>query len=59
MNSNFEDFEPMFFDLTLKVREKALELAQQLLVDGRFSDKESALREGIKQAEEWFLDLEG
>ena len=59
MNSNFKDFEPMLQDLTSKVREKALELAGQLLVDGKFSDKESALKEGIRQAEEWFLDLEG
>lgn len=53
MESAFEDFEPMFNELTPKVRAKAIELAAQMLVSGKFSDKEEALKEGIKQAEEW------
>lgn len=59
MKSAFEDFDPLFNELTPRVREKAIELASQLLASGAISDREAALKEGIRQAEEWFMDLEG
>lgn len=49
----------MLEDLTPKVREKAIELALEMLAEGTYSDKEQALKEGIRQADEWFIDLEG
>ena len=55
----FEDFNPMLDDLIPKVREKAIQLALEMLAEGRFDNKEAALKEGIKQAEEWFTELEG
>ena len=55
----FEDFQPMLDDLIPKVREKAIQLALGMLAEGRFDNKEAALKEAIKQAEEWFTELEG
>ena len=49
----------MLDDLTPKVREKAIQLALEMLADGKYSEKEEALKEAIRQAEEWFMDLEG
>ena len=57
-NSNFDDFNAHLVDLRKEVKEKAIEIAQQLVEDKMMS-KEAALKEGIKQAEEWFMDLEG
>lgn len=45
-------------NLSPKVKEKAIEIAIQLVKEKKISKKE-ALMEGIKQAEEWFTDLEG
>ena len=59
MKSAFEGFDAMFNELAPQVREKAIEIASQLLASGKFSDREEALKEGIRQAEEWFIDLEG
>jgi uncharacterized protein YdaT len=59
MDHQFKDFEPMLGDLTPKVREKAIQIALELLAEGKYSDKEQALKEAIRQAEEWFMDLEG
>ena len=56
---HFDDFKPMLDDLVPKVREKAVQLALEMLSEGRFDNKEAALNEGIKQAEEWFTELEG
>lgn len=56
---HFDDLEPMLEDLIPKVKEKAIQLALEMLSEGRFDNKEAALKEGIKQAEEWFTELEG
>ena len=40
------------------VREKALEIANELVKEEKYTKKE-AITEAIKQAEEWFYDLEG
>lgn len=57
--------EPPFNDLTNflknhdpKVKEKAIEIAIRLVKEKKLN-KEDALKEGIKQAENWFMDLEG
>jgi len=57
--NKFNESDPILNDLSPKVKEKALQLAADLLAAGRFSNPSEALKEGVKQAEEWFLDLEG
>ena len=57
--NDFNESDPMLNELSLKVKEKALQLAAGFLAEGRFANHAEALKEGIKQAEEWFLDLEG
>lgn len=58
MKEIFDEFEPELKELKPKVKEKALEIAGKLLTEKSISRLE-ALKEGIKQAEEWFFDLEG
>ncbi len=58
MEDVFKGFESDFKDLKPQIREKAIEIAKQLLMDGEYK-REDALKEGIRQAEEWFLDSEG
>jgi uncharacterized protein YdaT len=58
MKEIFDEFEPELKDLKPAVKEKALEIAGKLLTEKSLS-REEALKEGIKQAEEWFLDFEG
>ncbi len=58
MKEMFDEFEPKLSELKPAVKEKALEIADKLLTKKSIS-KEDALKEGIKQAEEWFFDLEG
>lgn len=45
-------------DLKPQVRQKAIEIANKLISDGRQSDPR-LIRQAIAQAEEWFLNLEG
>mgnify|MGYP003296265458 CR=1 FL=1 len=59
MTNHFPEFHLLLNDLTPKVREKAIEIALELLANGQCPDKQSAITEGIRQAEEWFMDLEG
>ncbi|HTN20733.1 MAG TPA: hypothetical protein VL125_09670 [Pelobium sp.] len=59
MKWTFEDFEPDLRDLKPLVKEKAIEIAIRLLQTGKLTDQREALKEGIKQAEEWFLNIEG
>ncbi|KAA8475446.1 hypothetical protein BDE36_3541 [Arcticibacter tournemirensis] len=59
MNWRFEDFEPDLKELKPSVKEKAIEIANKLLKNGKFTDQGEALKEGIKQAEEWFINMEG
>ena len=57
--NKLNESDPLLNDLSPEVKEKALQLAADLLASGRFSNPSEALKEGVKQAEEWFLDLEG
>lgn len=45
-------------DLKPEVRQKAIEIANKLIGEGKMSSPE-LIRQAIAQAEEWFLDLEG
>ncbi|WP_169303379.1 hypothetical protein [Pedobacter cryophilus] len=58
MKELFNDFGLELNDLNSMVKERAIEIANQLLEEEGWL-KEEALKEGIKQAQEWFLDLEG
>lgn len=57
MKELFNDFGLELDGLNSIVKERAIEIANQLLEEGL--SKKEALKEGIKQAQEWFLDLEG
>lgn len=54
----FEDFKTDLDPLNPIIREKALEMANELMKQGEYLEKE-AIDEAIKKAEEWFYDLEG
>ncbi|WP_345599573.1 hypothetical protein VS868_06295 [Salinimicrobium sp. 3283s] len=58
MDWMFEDFKTDLDSLTPIVREKALEIANELMKEGKSTEKE-AIDQAIKQAGEWFYDLEG
>ncbi len=58
MKEIFDEFAPKLSELKPAVKEKALEIAGKLLTEKSLS-REDALKEGVKQAEEWFFDLEG
>lgn len=57
MKEIFNEFEADLKDLKPEVREKALEIAGKLLMENY--KRQDALKEGIKQAQKWFMDLEG
>ncbi|UZH54152.1 hypothetical protein JRG66_09085 [Salinimicrobium tongyeongense] len=54
----FENFKTDLNALDPLVKEKALYIANQLMRQGKYSEKE-AITEAIKRAEEWFYDMEG
>lgn len=54
----FENFKAELDKLTPPVRNKALEIAKQLIEKGNISE-EKAIEQAIVQAEEWFYDTEG
>ena len=58
MDWMFEDFKTDLDGLNPKVREKALEIAKELVEKKDLLAKE-ALQEAIIRAEEWFYDIEG
>ncbi|HET8864855.1 MAG TPA: hypothetical protein VFM80_04090 [Gracilimonas sp.] len=55
MEWTFEDFEADLRDLNPKVQEKALKIATRLMKEGGYTEGE-AIKEAIKEAEQWFLD---
>lgn len=55
----FDDFDAELKDLVPAAKKKAIEIARKLLANGEVESQEEAIKEGIKQAEEWFLDSEG
>jgi uncharacterized protein YdaT len=58
MDWTFEDFHPELEDLVPEVREMALQIAKRLAREQNFP-REKAIAEGIKKAEEWFLNSQG
>lgn len=58
MNWTFENFKVQLENLTPEVRIRALKIAEKIMKKGGFSE-DDAMKEGIKRAEEWFLDSEG
>ena len=54
----FEDFRTDLDSLDPVIKEKALDIANQLMKQGKLTEKE-AITEAIKRAEEGFYDLEG
>ncbi|WP_131807704.1 hypothetical protein [Aequorivita aquimaris] len=58
MNWTFENFKPKLENLTPEVREKALDIAREMMEKGGISE-EKAIKEAIIRAEEWFYDCEG
>ncbi|SRX55930.1 hypothetical protein [Aequorivita sp. CIP111184] len=58
INWIFENFKPALDGLTPQVKQKALEIAQQLMKKGGISE-EKAIQQAIVEAEEWFYDSEG
>ncbi len=58
MNWIFENFKPALDSLTPQVRNKAIEIAHQLMEQGGISE-EKAIQQAIVRAEEWFYNSEG
>lgn len=58
MDWTFENFKTDLDELSPTVREKALEIAQQLVKEKKYTEKK-AIAEAIIKAEEWSYDLEG
>lgn len=58
MNWTSENFKPKLENLTPEVREKALEIAHEMMEKGGISE-EKAIKEAIIRAEEWFYHCEG
>lgn len=53
-----DNFPAKLDDLKPKAREKAVEIANQLMESAQYTEQE-AIRKAIQQAEEWFYESEG
>lgn len=58
MTWTFDNFPLEMQALTPALREKAIEIANKLKAEGKLPAT-TIIAEAIKQAEEWFIDLEG
>ena len=58
MKWTLENFPLEMSDLEPHVREKAIEIANQLKTEGQVKEL-SIVDEAIKRAQEWFLNMEG
>lgn len=58
MEWTFENIDTHLKDLTPEVRQKTKEIAEKLKKKKGYSE-EKAIREAIKQAQEWLFDSEG
>jgi uncharacterized protein YdaT len=59
MDRTFDNFRVELNDLKPEIKDKAIELANDFMASGEYSEESKAIKEGIRQAEEWFLNLEG
>lgn len=55
MKWTFEDFGADLKDLNPQVRKKALEIANRLMKEKKYTEEE-AIKKAIKEAEEWYLN---
>lgn len=53
-----DNFPVKLEDLKPKAREKAVEIANQLMESGKYSEEE-ALQKATQQAQQWFYESEG
>ena len=58
MKNLFENFESELDELSPAIREKAIEIADQLIKNPDYTE-EMARKEAVKKAEQWYYDLEG
>ena len=58
MEWTFENLDTHLQDLTPEVRQKAREIAEELVKKKHYSE-EKAIKEAIKRAQEWLYDSEG
>jgi uncharacterized protein YdaT len=58
MDDIFREFADQMEDLKPEVQEKAKEIANQLIKDKKLSTSD-AIKEGMREAELWFLNSEG
>ena len=58
MEWTLENFPVSLENLKPQAREKAVEIANQLMLSGTWSE-EKAVKKAIQQAEEWFYESEG
>lgn len=58
MEWTFNNFKADLENLTPEVRKVAIDIAEKLMKKGDISE-DQAIKEGIKRAEEWFLDSLG
>ena len=54
-----QNFTAQLADYTPEVREKALEIANQLLADDPQLTDRQALERGLQRAEQWWIDRAG
>jgi uncharacterized protein YdaT len=58
MKWTFENYGTDLKNLNPQVREKALKIASRLMEEGDYTEGE-AIKQAIKEAQEWFLDKQG
>jgi uncharacterized protein YdaT len=58
MKWTFENYGENLKNLNPKVRKKALEIANRFMAEGNYSEGD-AIKQAIKEAQEWFLDMQG
>lgn len=58
MKNQFGDSDIQLKELKTEVREKAMDLAEALVAE-KGMEKDAALKQGMEEAENWFLDAEG
>jgi len=58
MEWTFEEFKTSLDELHPEIKEKAIEIANKLMIEKSYT-RENNIKEGVVKAEEWFYDLEG
>jgi len=58
MEWTFEEFKTSLDELHPEIKEKAIGIANKLMIEKSYT-RENNIKEGVVKAEEWFYDLEG